>query len=156
MSLQEIKDGLSNDEIEEIKRAFNKYDFNKTGKIKPKQFLKEMNSMGLNIKAPIIYKIITEFDTEENEKKGGISIDDLLNTMNNTLGNTENEDGIKHIFDLFKENPNDNSLNINSLKILANSFGIKVTDEEIKNMFERASENGEELTFEEFYKLMIN
>ena len=153
---KEIKDGLSNDEIEEIKRAFNKYDFNKTGKIKPKQFLKEMNSMGLNIKAPIIYKIITEFDTEENDKKGGISIDDLLNTMNNTLGNTENEEGIKHIFDLFKENPNDKSLNINSLKRCANSFGIKITDEEIKNMFERASENGEELTFEEFYKLMIN
>lgn len=152
---KEIKDGLSNDEIEEIKRAFNKYDFNKTGKIKPKQFLKEMNSMGLNIKAPIIYKIITEFDTEENDKKGGISIDDLLNTMNNTLGNTENEEGIKHIFDLFKENPNDKSLNINSLKRCANSFGIKITDEEIKNMFERASENGEELTFEEFYKLMI-
>ena len=156
MSEKEIKYGLSNDEIEEIKRAFNKYDFNKTGKIKPKQFLKEMNSMGLNIKAPIIYKIITEFDTEENEKKGGISIDELLNAMNNTLGNTENEDGIRHIFDLFKENPNDKSLNISSLKRIANSFGIKITDEEIKNMFERASENGEELTFEEFYKLMIN
>ena len=156
MSEKEIKYGLSNDEIEEIKRAFNKYDFNKTGKIKPKQFLKEMNSMGLNIKAPIIYKIITEFDTEENEKKGGISIDELLNTMNNTLGNTENEDGIRHIFDLFKDNPNDKSLNISSLKRIANSFGIKITDEEIKNMFERASENGEELTFEEFYKLMIN
>ena len=75
--------------------------------------------------------------------------------MNNTIGNTENEEGIKHIFDLFKENPNDKSLNINSLKRCANSFGIKITDEEIKNMFERASENGEELTFEEFYKLMI-
>lgn len=156
MSEKEIKYGLTNEEIEEIKKAFNKYDFNKTGKINPKQFLKEMNSMGLNIKAPIIYKIITEFDTEENEKKGGISIDDLLNKMNNSLGNTENEDGIKHIFDLFKENPNDKNLNINSLKRFANSFGIKVTDEEIKNMFERASENGEELTFEEFYKLMIN
>ena len=151
-----MKYGLSDDEVEEIKRAFNKYDFNKTGKIKPKQFLKEMNSMGLNIKAPLIYKIITEFDTEENEKKGGISINELLNEMNNILGNTENEDGIKHIFNLFKENSSDKSLNINSLKRFANSFGIKVSDEEIKNMFERSSENGEELTFEEFYKLMIN
>ena len=67
--IEKEKEGLSSEEIEEIKRAFNKYDFNKTGKIKPKQFLKEMASMGLNIKAPYIYKTTKDFDTEENEKK---------------------------------------------------------------------------------------
>ena len=40
------------------------------------------------------------------------------------------------------------------MKELANSFGMNVTDEEIKNMLERASENGEGLTFEEFCKIM--
>ena len=35
--IEKEKEGLSAEEIEEIKRAFNKYDFNKTGKIKPKQ-----------------------------------------------------------------------------------------------------------------------
>ena len=149
-------DGLSKEEIEGIKKAFNKYDFNKTGKINPKQFLKEMSSLGLNIKASYAYKIIKDIDTDENEKNGGISIDDLLNAMNNTLGNTQSEDGIKHIFDLFKENPNDKSITLNGLKNFASSFGIKVSDEEIKNMLEKSSENGEELTFEEFYKLMIN
>ena len=154
--IEKEKEGLSSEEIEEIKRAFNKYDFNKTGKIKPKQFLKEMASMGLNIKAPYIYKIIKDFDTEENEKNNGISIDDVLNAMNNTLGNTETEDGIKHLFDSFKEDPNDKTLTLNGLKKFASSFGIKVSDEEIKNMLERASENGEELTFKKFYKLMKN
>ena len=155
MEKEEIKDGLSNDEIEEIKRAFKKYDINKTGKIKPKIFLKEMLSMGLNMKAPLIYKIITELDNEENEKNGGISIDEVLNIINNKLGNTESEEGIKHIFDLFKDNPEDNILSLNSLKRLASSFGISVTDEEIKNMLERSSESGEGLTFDEFCKVMI-
>ena len=155
MEKEEIKDGLSNDEIEEIKRAFKKYDINKTGKIKPKIFLKEMLSMGLNMKAPLIYKIITELDNEENEKNGGISIDEVLNIINNKLGNTESEEGIKHIFDLFKDNPEDNILSLNSLKRLASSFGISVTDEEIKNMLERSSESGEGLTLDEFCKVMI-
>ena len=150
------KDGLSNEEIEEIKTAFNKYDFNKTGKIKPKQFLKEMASLGLNIKASYIYKIIKDFDTDENEKNGGISIDELLNAMNNALGNTQTEDGIKHIFDSFKEDPNDKTITLDDLKKLATSFGMKVTDEEIKNMLEKSSQNGQELTFEEFYKLMAD
>ena len=72
MTEEEIKDGLSNEEIEEIKNAFDKYDLEKTGKIKPKQFLKEMSSMGFNIKAPYIYKLISELDTEEAEKNGAV------------------------------------------------------------------------------------
>ena len=155
MAEEEIKDGLSNEEIEEIKNAFDKYDLEKTGKIKPKQFLKEMSSMGFNIKAPYIYKLISELDTEEAEKNGGIPIDDIFKAINNKLGNTESEEGIKQIFELFKENPDDNTLSLDSLKGIASSFGISITDEEIKNMLEKASESGEGLTFEEFCKLMI-
>ena len=155
MTEEEIKDGLSNEEIEEIKNAFDKYDLEKTGKIKPKQFLKEMSSMGFNIKAPYIYKLISELDTEEAEKNGGVPIDDIFKAINNKLGNTESEEGIKQIFELFKENPDDNTLSLDSLKGIASSFGISITDEEIKNMLEKASESGEGLTFEEFCKLMI-
>ena len=155
MAEEEIKDGLSNEEIEEIKNAFDKYDLEKTGKIKPKQFLKEMSSMGFNIKAPYIYKLISELDTEEAEKNGGVPIDDIFKAINNKLGNTESEEGIKQIFELFKENPDDNTLSLDSLKGIASSFGIPITDEEIKNMLEKASESGEGLTFEEFCKLMI-
>ena len=140
MSAEELKDGLSKEEIEEIKFAFNKYDVNKTGKIIPKTFLKEMASMGL---------------TEEVEKNGGVSIDEILNTINTKLGNTETEEGIKHIFDLFKENPEDNTLSLDTLKGMANSFGINISDEEIKNMLERASASGDSLTFDEFCKVMI-
>ncbi len=155
MAEEEIKDGLSNEEIEEIKNAFDKYDLEKTGKIKPKQFLKEMSSMGFNIKAPYIYKLISELDTEEAEKNGGVPIDEIFKAINNKLGNTESEEGIKQIFELFKENPDDNTLSLDSLKGIASSFGISITDEEIKNMLEKASESGEGLTFEEFCKLMI-
>lgn len=150
-----MKDGLLDEEIEEIKRVFNKYDINKTGKINPKRFLKEMSSMGLDMKAPYIYKLMKEYDTEEVEKNGGIPIDEVFKAINNKLGNTESEDGVKKIFDLFKENPDDNILTLNGLKEIASSLGIKVSDEEIKNMLERASQSGEGLTFDEFCKVMI-
>ena len=150
-----MKDGLLDEEIEEIKRVFNKYDINKTGKINPKRFLKEMSSMGLDMKAPYIYKLMKEYDTEEVEKNGGIPIDEVFKAINNKLGNTESEDGVKKIFDLFKEHPDDNILTLNGLKEIASSLGIKVSDEEIKNMLERASQSGEGLTFDEFCKVMI-
>ena len=154
MSEKNSKDGLLDEEIEEIKNAFKKYDINKTGKINVKRFIKEMLSIGLDIKAPLIYKIFTELDTEETEKNGGIKIDDVLNIINNKIGNINNEKGMKNIFELLKENSDDKYLSLNKMKELANSFGMDVTDEEIKNMLEKASESGNGLTFEEFYKII--
>jgi Ca2+-binding EF-hand superfamily protein len=75
MSEKNSKDGLLDEEIEEIKNAFKKYDINKTGKIDVKRFIKEMLSLGFDQKAPIIYKIFTDLDTEETVKKGGVTLD---------------------------------------------------------------------------------
>ena len=61
---------------------------------------------------------------------------------------------MKNIFELLKENSDDKYLSLNKMKELANSFGMDVTDEEIKNMLEKASESGNGLTFEEFFKIM--
>ena len=149
-----IKNGLLDEEIEEIRNAFKKYDINKTGKIDVKRFLKEMISIGLEIRAPIIYKIFKDLDNEETEKKGGISLDEILNIMNNKLGDLKSEDRMKNVFELLKGNSEEKYLSLDKMKELANSFGMDVTNEEIKDMFERASNNGEGLTFEEFCKIM--
>ena len=149
-----IKNGLLDEEIEEIRNAFKKYDINKTGKIDVKRFLKEMISIGLEIRAPIIYKIFKDLDNEETEKKGGISLDEILNIMNNKLGDLKSEDRMKNVFELLKGNSEKKYLSLDKMKELANSFGMDVTNEEIKDMLERASNNGEGLTFEEFCKIM--
>ena len=148
------KDGLLEEEIEEIKSAFKKYDINKTGKIDVKRFIKEMLSLGFDIKAPLIYKIFLELDNEETEKKGGITLDEILNLIDNKLGHTKNEEGMKRVFELLKENPDEKYLSLNKMKELAGSFGINITDEEIKQMLEKASDNGEGLTLDEFCKIM--
>ena len=149
-----IKNGLLDEEIEEIRNAFKKYDINKTGKIDVKRFLKEMISIGLEIRAPIIYKIFKDLDNEETKKKGGISLDEILNIMNNKLGDLKSEDRMKNVFELLKGNSEEKYLSLDKMKELANSFGMDVTNEEIKDMLERASNNGEGLTFEEFCKIM--
>ena len=113
-----------------------------------------MLSIGFEQRAPLIYIIFTELDTEETTKKGGVTLDEVLNIINQKIGNTKNEEGMKNIFELLKNSSEEKYLSLNKMKELANSFGMNVTDEEIKNMLERASENGEGLTFEEFCKIM--
>ena len=156
MTEKKQKDGLLDEEIEEIKLAFKKYDINKTGKIDVKRFIKEMLSIGLDIRAPLIFKIFTDLDTEEIEKNGGVTIEEVLNKINNKLGNTQNEEGLKNIFELLKENSEDKYLSLNKMKELASSFGMNITDEEIKYMLERGANNEEGLTFEEFCDIMKN
>ena len=154
MSEKIPEDGLLEEEIEEIKNAFKKYDINKTGKIDVKRFIKEMLSIGLDQKAPLIYKIFCELDTEETLKNGGISLEKVLNKMNHKIGNTKDKEGMENILELLKNNSEDKYLSLNKLKELSNSFSMNVSDEEIKDMLERASENGEGLTFDEFIKIM--
>ena len=149
-----IKNGLLDEEIEEIRNAFKKYDINKTGKIDVKRFIKEMLSIGLDQKAPLIYKIFCELDTEETLKNGGVSLEEVLNKMNKTIGNMKDKEGMENVFELLKNNSEDKYLSLNKLKELSNSFSMNVSDEEIKDMLERASENGEGLTFDEFIKIM--
>ena len=61
------EDGLLEEEIEEIKNAFKKYDINKTGKIDVKRFIKEMLSIGFDQRAPLIFKILsTLFSSSSN------------------------------------------------------------------------------------------
>ena len=156
MTEKKQKDGLLDEEIEEIKLAFKKYDINKTGKIDVKRFIKEMLSIGLDIRAPLIFKIFTDLDSEEIEKNGGVTIEEVLNKINNKLGNTQNEEGLKNIFELLKENSEDKYLSLNKMKELASSFDINITDEEIKYMLEKGANNEEGLTFEEFCDIMKN
>ena len=67
---------------------------------------------------------------------------------------TEEVDEIKQAFDLFIDDPNSDTITLNSLKKIARELGENMTAEELKDMLERASSNGTELTFDEFYEIM--
>lgn len=146
--------GLSSDEVEEIKQAFDLFDTNGTGKIDPKELKAAMQSLGFDSKNPTIYSLIADLDTPEAERNGGINFDDFVDAINQKLGDKESKEGIRRIFDLFIDDPNADTITLSSLKKIAKELGENMTDEELKDMLERASQNGVELTFEEFYDIM--
>ena len=149
------KPGLSTEEVDEIKQAFDLFDTKGTGKIDPKELKAAMQSLGFGNKNPIIYQLIADLDTPEAEKNGGISFDDFVDAVNDKLGDKESKEGIRRIFDLFIDDPKANTITLTSLKKVSKELGENLSDEELKDMFERSSKNGVELTFEEFYDIMI-
>ena len=92
--------GLSSEEVDEIKQAFDLFDTNGTGKIDPKELKAAMQSLGFDSKNPTIYQLIADLDTPEAERNGGITFEDFVDAINDKLGDKESKEGIRRIFDL--------------------------------------------------------
>ena len=144
---------LSEEEIEKIKDAFEAYDSRGRGKFSPKDFKASMESSGMHEKEPLVYSIIDELDTEYAEKNG-VTFDELIEAINNKLGNKQTKEGARRIFDLFVDKKGDTTITLQALKKAANEFGQRMTNEQLKELLEKASRNGNELTFDEFYDVI--
>ena len=99
-------------------------------------------------------QIFYELDTEDVQKKGGITFDEFIKAIEKKLGNKDTKEGIRNIFNLFVDDPDHDVITFNDLKKISKELGENMSDEEIREMLERASKNGKELTFEEFYEIM--
>mmetsp|Transcript_46116 Transcript_46116/g.64086 ORF Transcript_46116/g.64086 Transcript_46116/m.64086 type:complete len:84 (-) Transcript_46116:204-455(-) len=56
--------GLTEDEIEEIREAFNLFDTDNSGTIDPKELKAAMQSLGFESKNPTIYQMIADLENE--------------------------------------------------------------------------------------------
>ncbi|CAD8134629.1 unnamed protein product [Paramecium octaurelia] len=142
--------GLTDDEIDEIREAFNLFDTEGTGRVDPRELKAAMQSLGFDQKNPTIFNMIAELENEGTD----IDFDQFLDAITSKLGNRENRDGINKIFDLFDDDGS-NSINLNNLKRVSKELGETMTAEELAEMLERAASNGREITREDFYNIMV-
>jgi len=143
------KTGLTDDEIEEIKEAFTMFDTNGNGTIDPKELKAAMNSLGFEKKSPTVYEMICDLEQMGNE----VDFDEFLDAISNKLGNRETKEGINRIFDLFDDDKT-GTINLGNIKRVAKELGETMSTEELREMLQRASSNGEEITREDFYNIM--
>lgn len=92
----DLQQGFTEDEIEELREAFNLFDTEGRGVINPQDLRGAMQSLGFETKNPIIFNIIAEMDAGEE-----MSFEDFLNALGSKLGDRQSKEGIARIFDLF-------------------------------------------------------
>ena len=59
--------GLTEDEIEQLREAFNLFDTEATGKIDPRELKSAMQSLGFESKNPTIFNMIADLEAEGRE-----------------------------------------------------------------------------------------
>ena len=143
------KPGLTEEEIEEIREAFSLFDTDGSGSIDPKELKAAMHSLGFEKKSPTVYEMIAELE----ERGRDIFFDEFLDAISNKLGNRETRDGIDRIFDLFDDN-HTQSIDLTNIRRVAKELGETMNVDDLKEMLQRASSNGEEITREDFYNIM--
>ena len=148
------KGEFSSEELKELKEAFDAFDSEGKGKINIKEVVESMKSLEFDKKNKGIFQIFCELDTEDIQNKGGITFDEFIEALGKKLGDKNSKEGIRRIFDNMIDDQNRDVITFNDLKKVSKEMGDNMSDEEIKEMLERASKNGKELTFEEFYEIM--
>mmetsp|Transcript_14111 Transcript_14111/g.20863 ORF Transcript_14111/g.20863 Transcript_14111/m.20863 type:complete len:165 (+) Transcript_14111:100-594(+) len=143
--------GLSEEEIEEIREAFNLFDTDGSGHIDPKELKAAMQSLGFEAKNQTIYQMISDIDKDGS---GSIDFDEFLDMMTARMSDKDTREDINKVFQLFDDDRT-GKITIKNLRRIAKELGENMSDSELKEMIERADlDNDGEVSMEEFYSIM--
>eukprot|EP00940_MAST-03C_sp_MAST-3C-sp2_P000336 g336.t1 len=143
--------GLSKEEIEEIREAFNLFDTDGSGSIDPRELKSAMQSLGFEAKNATIYQMIGDIDTDGS---GSIDFEEFLDMMTAKMSDKDSKADIQKVFNLFDDDKT-GKITLKNLKRVAKELGETMSDAELNEMIERADtdEDGE-INADEFYMIM--
>ena len=122
-----IRPGLTEDEIEEIKEAFDLFDTDGSGSIDPKELRAAMQSLGFEAKNQTIYQMITDLDKNKNNS---IDFEEFLDMMTARMSDRDTREDINKVFRLFDDDGT-GTITIRNLRRVARELGETMTDEEL-------------------------
>ena len=96
-SIENSHQGFTEDEVHELREAFNLFDTEGRGKINTRDLRAVMQSLGFETKNPIIYEIVSDMDTGSE----GIAFEPFLEILATKLGDRQRKEGLDRIFHLF-------------------------------------------------------
>ncbi|CAG9325913.1 unnamed protein product [Blepharisma stoltei] len=139
---------LTEDEIKEIKEAFDLFDSDNSGTIDPKEINAALASLGQD-RTPTIFRLLAGIE----ELGAAITFDDFLGHISERLGHRNSKEGIQRIFDLFDADGS-SSINVKNLARVARELGESMTEEELQEALAKVSADKKAMTIDDFYAVM--
>lgn len=142
---------LSEEQVYEIREAFDLFDIDGTGRIDPSELLLALNTFGYDSARDDIKRVIEKI---AKVKKPSIDFNDFLKLVNSTLQSRDPLEEIDKAFARFDDDST-NSISFRNLKRVSLELGEQLTDDELREMIKAADEDGDgEIGREEFMRMM--
>ena len=146
--------GLNRAELEVLKKAFDLYDIEHTGKVDIKEIIDSLLNIGYDQLNPVLFQIIAGLDNPETAKKGGISLFDLVDEINSKLFDKKSKESLKNLYSIFIDESQ--TIKKERLKQICEAIGKEYEDEQLKEKLEKLAQYGTDLTYEEFENIILN
>ena len=143
---------LTRKELGSVKRLFRLFQ-DRNGTIDPHEMVTSMQTLKLNEKNPVIYELFEEFDTPENSRNR-LDYDDFIDLLNEKLMDKDSEKALQRYYELFLGDSQGETLTFENIKKVVEDVGDDMSDTQIRELLERATKNGKDMTYEEFYAVM--
>merc|ERR1711862_66565 len=133
------KHGLTQDQVEEIKEAFDLFDTDGSGSIDVNELKVAMKALGMDAKSDEIRKLINDIDSDGD---GTIDFDEFLAMM---TARKQGEDTLEDLLKVFKlfDDDKTGTISFKNLKRVCQELGENMTDDELKEMMDWADKDGD-------------
>jgi len=142
---------MSEEQIAELKQAFNEFDVDGGGTINTTELGYAMRAMGMNPTEQELLDLINEYDTDGS---GMIEFPEFCNMMSDKMNAVNDEDMIRMAFRVL-DKYGTGTISSKSFKHLMTHIGDKLSEAEVEEMIAEADKDGDgTLNYEEFVKML--
>jgi len=143
--------GLGEDEIEEIKEAFDLFDNDGSGAISVNELTSAMQSLGFDVKHAVVYNMVSDLDADGS---GEIEFGEFLDVMTAKLSDKNTKEEIDRVFKLFDKDRN-GTLEADDLSRVCKELGEDMTEEDIREVITRMDVDGDgAVGLDDFYAVI--
>lgn len=130
-----------------LKNVFDLLDFDKDGKVNLNEAIETLSSLGYEDENPVIINFMKEMGD------GIINFEEFENKINSLIKDTNDDNGLKRIYNFLINNPDKDSINLNELDVICKELGKNLNKDDLTNLINNAG-NGKEINFETFAQFM--
>merc|ERR1711881_68793 len=123
---KKAKGGLSEEQIEEIREAFNLFDADQSGAIDLRELKSAMRALGFEVKKEELKKMVADID---DDGSGEIDFGEFLQMMTGKMGEKDSREDIEKVFKLFDDDST-GKISLRNLRRVAQELGENIDEEE--------------------------
>ncbi|XP_017272868.1 caltractin [Kryptolebias marmoratus] len=142
---------LTEEQVQEVKEAFDLFDTDGTGTIDVKELKVAMRALGFEPKKEELKSVVSEF---VNDGSGTVYFSEFLNMMTQKMNEKDSKDEILKAFRLFDDDCT-GKITFKNLKRVSKELGEIIPDDELQEMIDEADQDGDgEVSEEDFIRIM--